>query len=75
MWALVLTHPLSFPRRAAPQADLEAALSGVDALLAGVPADALQATQRRRCRRLLSNAVDFEEMRSLADSPACSAAV
>jgi hypothetical protein len=54
---------------------LEAALAGVDALLAGVPADALQATQRRRCRRLLSNAVDFEEMRSLADSPACSAAV
>jgi hypothetical protein len=36
---------------------------------------AAQNAQRRRCRKLLNGARDIDEMRALADTPACSASI
>ena len=60
-----------FGEEEVPQASFAAAVEACDRIIEAAPADVMKKASGERCRRLISSAVDMEEMKTFAASPAC----
>jgi len=54
-----------------PQVTFESAIAAIDRTLADGDAEAVKKAKAERCRRLISKAVDMEEMKQFASSKTC----
>lgn len=69
--AAYVSESRSFEDEDIPQATFAAAVSAIDAVLAAGSTEEVRKASAERCRRLIASAVDYEEMKSFASTPAC----